>query len=255
MPKERGRSLSLSLPRRWMEDMLHSARRVPVIAGERPIKVRALADARRATKNPPSWQSLVTKGMGMVSMKIPALRHAYMPYPWPHLYEAPYSVASVIFDRMYNGEHATFMAPLLHPERLTLGKIQDKVQSWIKDPIEAHGVLRRLVRNAKPPRLIRRFLWWSGMNWNGCLRARNFGTFGVNTVANLRGRVLQFQTPITSVWYYGSVSKTGEMMISGACDHRVFDGYTAAWATSELESAFNNELLEEVRSISREAKH
>lgn len=248
MASERGRVVPMTLPRRWIGDMLHFAQKVPIVAGERTLRVRAMAEARRAVPDPPTWQSLITKGIALAALQVPDLLRAYIPYPWPRLYEAPYSVASMIFDRVYEGEHATFMAPMLYPERLALHRIEEKVRAWKTEPIEAHGVLRRLVRNAKPPRPIRRLLWSVGLNWNGYFRARTFGTFAVNTVAGLRSRMLQFQTPITSVWYYGNVSRTGEMEIQSGFDHRVFDGYAVTKAVSILEGLLNNELLEEVRN-------
>ncbi len=247
-PDGRGRTVPFSLSRRWIGDMLHFAQKVPLVAGEGPIRVRAMEQTRKAIPKPASWNSLLIKAIGMASMKIPELRRAYLPCPWPRLYEAPYSVASLIFDRMFQGEHATFMAPMLHPERLTLEKIQNKVKAWQDDPIEAHGVLRRLVRNARQPRPIRRLMWNIGLYWNGFFRARNFGTFAVNTVGALRGRMLQFQTPITVVCYYGRVSKEGVMDLQFAFDHRVFDGITIARARSEMESVLNNELLAEVQT-------
>lgn len=227
--------------------MLHFARKVPLVAGERILRVRALAEARKALVAPPSWHALVTKGLGLVSMRVPELRRAYLPYPWPRLYEAPYSVASVVFDREFQGEPAIFLAPLIQPEQRTLAEIQAKVQAWKVNPIEAHGALRRLVRNAKPPLPIRRLLWAVGLYGSGYFRARNFGTFAVNSVAGFRSKMLMFQTPITSIWYYGTVTRNGEMTVQVAFDHRVFDGVIIARAMSELENVFHNELLAEVK--------
>jgi hypothetical protein len=251
IPSGTGRIVPTNLCRRWVGDMLHFAQRVPLVAGEGFIKVRAMAEARKKLANPPTWHSLAVKALGIASMKIPELRRAYLPYPWPRLYEAPYSVASVVFDREFQGEHATFFAPMLHPEYLPLEKIQAKVQAWKTDPIEAHGVLRRIVRNSKAPRPIRRLMWNIGLYWNGYLRARNFGTFAVNSVAAIRARMAQFLTPITSVTYYGSVTKEGKMEIQMAFDHRVFDGDVCAKTRMELEHAMNHELLEEVLKLAQ----
>jgi hypothetical protein len=180
-------------------------------------------------------------------MRLPELRRAYMPYLFPHLYEAPYSVASLVFEREFAGEAATFLAPLTFPEQRSLSVIQDKVKSLKEDPIESHGSLRRLVRNSRPPRPIRRLLWGIGLYGNGFFRARNFGTFAVNSIAGIRAKMLTFKTPITSVWYYG-LATHGEMTMQVAFDHRVFDGNTAGLAMSQLEGVLNNELLEEVRN-------
>lgn len=248
-PNDRGRTIPFSLPRRWIGDMLHAAGKVPVVASEKAIRVRAMHDLRRQVPRPPSWSSLMIKALGLVSMRVPEMRRAYLGFPWARLYEAPYSVASVIFGREFRGEMATFIAPLLHPERLPLDRIGAKVQAWKSDPVEAHGALRRLVRNAKPPRFVRRFLWWFGLNWFGLLRARYFGTFAVNSVAAISGaRMIQFQTPLTQVMYYGAVTKDGMLPLQMAFDHRVYDGYTGGLIGKELEGVFNNELIAEVKA-------
>ena len=248
-PEDRGRYLPYSLPRRWVGDMLHAARKVPVIACERVIRVKAMRELRRQTPKPPSWSSLLIKAMGLISVKMPELRRAYLGFPWGRIYEAPYSVASVIFGRQFRGEEATFFAPMLHPERSPLDKIGGKLQAWKNDPVEAHGALRRLVRNAKPPRPIRRAMWWFGLNWFGLMRARYFGTFAVNSVASIGGRMLQFATPLTQVLYYGAVNRDGEMLIQFAFDHRVYDGITVAVASVKLEEVLNNELIAEVQNL------
>lgn len=246
MAENRGRCLPLSLPRRWMADTLHFSNSVPIVAAERTFRIQALVDARREAPQPPSWNALVIKAIGIVSVRLPALRLAYMPYPWPRLYEAPYSVASVVFDRAFSGEPATFMAPLSKPENRTLADIQSTVEAWKLDPIENHGPLRRLVRTARPPLPLRRLIWSIGLYGSGIERARHFGTFGVNSIAGLRGRMLMFKIPITSAFYYGAVSK-GTLPIQMAFDHRVFDGVTAGRVGGLLEDVFNNELVDEVR--------
>lgn len=228
--------------------MLHAAKRVPTVGGERTLRVKALADARRAVPNPPAWHSLVVKGLGLVSERVPELRRSYLRWPWPRLFEAPYSVACVVFDRDFRGEPATFLAPMLHPERLPLAQIADKVRRWKADPVEVHGALRRLVRNAKPPLPVRRLLWAVGLNLNGMLRSRMFGTFAVNSVAAIRTRPIQLVSPITTVWYYGSVNPRGEMEMVFGFDHRVFDGVTIGRAVGELEAVMNGELAAEVRA-------
>lgn len=227
--------------------MLHFAELVPNYALEGVVRVGPLAEARAATADAPGWHALITKALGLVSVRVPELRRAYLPYPWPRLYEAPYSVASVVFERDYAGELAPHFAPLLHPERLPLKAVQEKVRAWKTDPVSAHGVLRRLVRNAKPPRPIRRLLWSAGLHWNGYFRARTFGTFAVNTVQGFDLRILSFRSPLTSVWYYGKVTDAGDLPIQMAFDHRVFDGRAIWRAYTELEAVLNGEIADEVR--------
>jgi hypothetical protein len=244
---EKGRYLPLSLPRRWVGDMLYFSRSVPVVAGERTLRLCPLAEARRAGPVAVGWFSLIVRGFALVSARMPELRRAYMPYPWPRLYEHPFSVASVVIDREWEGEHAACMCPIKHPERMDLAGLQAKLHALRTDPFEKHGSLRRLVRTSRFPRPIRRTLWAIGLHGSGRLRANTFGTFGVNSVALMRSRMLQFVTPITSVLYYDSVNRDGEMTVQIAFDHRVFDGYTAGRALGELESVLNTELVAELR--------
>jgi hypothetical protein len=245
---DRGRSIPLTLPRRWVSDMLHFAHRVPASVVHRTVRLKPLADARREVPGAPGWHSLITKGLGVTSARVPDLRRAYLPCPWPRLYEAPYSVASVVFEKEFGGEPVPFFAPLLHPERLPLRAIQEKVRAWKADPVSAHGALRRLVRNARPPQIVRRALWGIGLDWNGLFRARTFGTFAVNTVRELGLGLSVFPCPLTSVWYYGGVTDAGEMGLHMAFDHRVFDGRAVARAYTELEAVLNEVIAAEVRS-------
>ena len=246
MATDRGRTLSVPLPRRWIGDMLHSAQRVPTVGGERILKLRKLVDARKRSRNGASWQALIIKGLGIVSERVPELKRAYLPFPTAKLYESPYPVASVVFEREFAGESATFLAPMIQPNLMPLQEIMQRVHAWKTDPIQKHGPLRRLVRNAKPPLPIRRMLWWIGLNLSGYMRARMFGTFAVNTIANTRAHMTHFASPLTSVWYYDAVNPRGEMDLRLAFDHRVFDGSTIGRAMTELESVMNTELVDEL---------
>jgi len=247
MGEDRGRYLPLSLPRRWVGDLLYFSRRVPLVAAERPLRVAALDAARRATPTPPGWAALLIKGVALVGRRIPELRRAFMPFPWPRLYESPTTVASVVIDRVWRGEHAAFISLLPRPDDLPLGAIQHRLNRWRTDPVEQHGAFRRLIRNSRFPLPVRRALWAFGLYASGPLRARYFGTFAISSVAASRGRVLQVRTPITSVLYYGPVSPQGEMTIQYAFDHRVFDAYTAGRIGSELETILNDEVLHELK--------
>lgn len=249
MSEQNGRRISLSLQRRWVSDILYFGRQVPTITGERGIRVKPIIEARRNTPQPPSWSSIMAKAMGLASLQIPELRQSYMKFPWPHLYEAPYSVATVVVDREFQGEHAVFCAPLLHPERLPLKSIQQKFDAWKTDPIEKHGPLRRLVRTSKVPLLLRRAMWWGGLNVNGLFRARTFGTFAINCLAGMRGRITQMCFPLTSYLYYGVPDRDGKMLIQYGFDHRVFDGYTCARIMVTLEEILQGPITQEVLAL------
>jgi hypothetical protein len=251
MAGENGRYVGMSLARKWIADLMHFTRGVPVVGGERVLRLRAAADARKAAGLAVGWQAMIVKGLGIVSQRVPEFRRAYMPFPWPRMYEAPYSVATIILDREYQGEHATFLAPVLHPERLPLPELQQKLDKLKTAPVHEVGPFRRLIRTTKWPLPVRRLLWRVGLYGGGLLRARNFGTFAVNSVAAFRGRMLTMRTPITSCLYYNAVSRDGEMPVQLAFDHRVFDGYTAGRVLSELEQVLNTEIAAEVAAPGR----
>jgi len=248
IPQGRGRNLGFSLPRRWVNDLLHFAKKVPVVSGERQLRVQSMMELRRKVPQPPTWSSLMIKAFSIVGQRVPELRRAYMPYPWPHIYESPYSVATVVFDRVYEGEHAAFCAPIVHPECRTLNEIASKTHALQTDPIEMHGSLRRLIRTSKLPLPLRRLIWSIGMYGSGYMRARNFGTFAINSLAGMRGRMTQSIIPITTHIYYGVPCKADGMLFQCAFDHRVYDAYTLMRACNEMEAVLNGELLEEVKA-------
>jgi hypothetical protein len=249
MPKLQAKRIGLPLHRRWIADMLHFANDVPVVAAERTLRLKTLALARRSIKQPPSWNSLLVKGLAVTAQRHPAMRQTYMPWPFAHLAEVDHSVACVVFDRDYHGEVATMMGPVIAPELMKTSDIHAKVVSWKTDPIHSHGALRRLERNAKFPWPVRRLLWNLGLYTSPTLRARNFGTFAVNSIAAMRGKMLMFQTPLTSVYYYGTVNTQGEMLLQMAFDHRVMDGSGMHAIVKTLEQILNDEFAKQIDTV------
>lgn len=249
MSSKQGHCRPLSLPRRWVGDILHFSRQVPIITGERGIRIRPLVAARRATPRPPSWSALVLKAIGLVGQKIPEVRQSYLSFPWARIHEMPYSVGTVVMDREYDGGHAVFACPLLHPEQLPLREIQAKVDGWKTGPVESHGPLRRMVRTSRLPTPVRRALWWYGLNVDGYQKARNFGTFAINCLAGYRARITQMCFPVTTFLYYGLPEKDGTMCLQMGFDHRVYDGYAAGRLMSEMETALNGPIAAEVDAL------
>jgi len=250
MKKPSGHTIPLSLPRRWIGDLAAFSQKVPTVAAEGVMRVKTIANARRGVPRPPGWCSLITKSFGIVSSRIPELRRTYLGFPYPRLYEHPCSVAAIVINRDFQGEPAVFMGLMQAPENLPLGEIATRLRQLKESPCSEIGSYRRLIRTTRLPRPVRRLLWWYGLCVGGKQKATVFGTFSVNTVATMRGRCIQFLTPITSTLYYGSPGSAGELMIQLAFDHRVFDGSTANRAFNELESVLNNEMVAEIEAAS-----
>lgn len=255
MPKrEVGKAVPMSLPRKWVCDLLHFSKRVPIITAERPLRIRACIEARRKTPQPPSWSAILLKAFGLASQRVPEMRRSYLGAPWGRLHEMPYSVGSLVIDREYQGEHAVFCCPLLYPERMSLDEIHTKTDRWKKEPVEDHGPLRRIVKLTKLPLPIRRFAWWFGMNVSGYWKARYYGTFAINSLAGMRGSIMQMCFPCTCFLYYGIPDKDGTMPVQFGFDHRVFDGFAASRALGELEGILNHEIVEELQALPRAVK-
>src|SRR5436190_1797256 len=87
MGEKVGRSIPLSLPRRFVCDLLHFASKVPTVPVQRRMNIAALVDARNRSFPRPSWCVLFTKAYAMVAAERPELRRAYLTIPWPHLFE------------------------------------------------------------------------------------------------------------------------------------------------------------------------
>src|ERR1700675_4641404 len=108
MGEKVGRYLPLSLPRRFVCDLLHVAQKVPTVPVQRRMNIAPLMAARRQAFPRPSWCSLFTKAYAMAAADRPELRRAYLSIPWPHLYEHPSNIASVAIERRWQDEDAVF---------------------------------------------------------------------------------------------------------------------------------------------------
>src|SRR5262245_42106619 len=106
MSTSHGKRLKLSPQRKLIIEMLHHARKIPSIPVARPMNVSAAAAARTRLANPPSWTALFVRGYGLVAQRVPEIRRAFIRWPWPHLYEHPFSVATVAIERDWGGERA-----------------------------------------------------------------------------------------------------------------------------------------------------
>jgi len=250
MKKPSGRTIPLSLPRRWVGDLVAFSQKVPAVAVERTLRVTALTYARGRVSNPPGWCAIFTKSFGIVSARIPELRRSYLNFPSARLYEHPQSVAAIVVGRDLHDEDAVFLGLMQAPENLSLPEIQGRVRQLKESPIEEIGSYRRIIRTTKLPWPMRRFLWWYGLCVSGKQKSINFGTYSVNSVRTMGIRVIQFISPGTTAIYYDSPDPSGALNVQMAFDHRVFDGTTAGRALAELEKVLNNEIVAEITGSS-----
>jgi hypothetical protein len=246
-----GRSLPLSLPRRFICDLLHFSQKVPTVPVQRRMHIAPLMAARRQAFPRPSWCSLFTKAYGMVAAARPELRRAYLSIPWPHLYEHPTSIASVAVERRFGDEDAVFFVQIRGPDSHSAEQLDDYIQECKTLPIDKVGTFRRTLRVARLPRPVRRFLWWLGLNLSGYKRARNWGTFGVSVYSSLGAESLHPLSPLTTALNYGVIADDGTVDVRITYDHRVLDGSGIARALAELEQVLNGQVAETLLASTR----
>jgi hypothetical protein len=249
MPTLAGRNVSLSLPRRFIIDLVHFARKVPSVPVQRRMNLAAVVVARQAASPRPSWAAIFTKAYAFVAAGRPEMRRAYMPYPWPHFYEHPISVASIAVERRFQEEEAVFFGHVRNPEKRGLAELDHELRRFKESDLKKIGAFRQALRMSRLPRPLRRFAWWVALNWWGRKRAHYFGTFGLSVYAGLGAASLHPLSPVTTLLNYGTIDDHGGVDVRIIYDHRVMDGGNVARALAELERILNNEIVAELRYL------
>lgn len=248
-PYQPGKRIGLSLPRRFVCDLLHFAKKVPSVPMQRRMHLANLVAARKEAGNKIGWCAIFLKAFAIVSASRRELRQAYMSLPWGQLYEHPGTIASVGIERDFQGEKAVFFGKIPAPEELSLAEIEALLQYYKNEPIEQIASFRLGLNLSRLPLPARRLIWWLGLNLRGLIRAGVFGTFGISVVASLGAAGLHLLSPSTVTLNYGVFEANGALDVRLAYDHRVMDGANAARAMADLEEVLNgiivNELLTE----------
>jgi len=250
---QRGKLLKLSVPRRFVSDLLSFAQKVPSVPMQRRMQLGDLVAARRAARHRISWCAIFLKAYSIVSASRPDLRRAYLPFPWPHLYQHPTNIASFSLERDYEGEQGVFLAQVPQPERFTLPELDALVRHYKREPLEQVPAFRRAILLSRFPRPIRRFVWRLGLYADGMYRAGFFGTFAVSVVASLGAASLHILSPLTTTLNYGTFEDNGAIDVRLTYDHRVLDGANVARAMVALEEVLRGEILDELRTLSAQA--
>jgi hypothetical protein len=242
----RGRVIPLSLPKRWVIDMLHFACCIPTVPVQKRILVSELVAARAASSERPRWTAIFTKAYALTAQEFPELRRAYVKIPWPHLYEFSTSKACIIIERDYQGEAAIWPFLIKDPALRPLSDISRELEYVATAPLERIKDFRRCLRLARLPRPVRRALWWTGLNI-GRQRGNYFGTFVLSVYSALKVESLHPLSPLTTMLNYGVLSTEGTLDVRIIYDHRVMNGATVARALGRLEQILNTDILNEIR--------
>lgn len=253
MSEDRGHSLSLSLPRRFVCDLLHFASKVPTVPVQRVMNVQSVREARAASAEPVSWCAIFTKAYAQTAQEHPELRRAYLSFPWARLYEHPINIASIAVEREYRGEKAVFFGHLRRPDQQTLLEIDQHLRRLKDEPVESFGLFRRALMISRLPLPLRRLAWWIGLNSSGPKRAKRMGTFGVSVYSGLGAESLHPLSPLTTALNYGVIAADGSVRVRIIYDHRVMDGSTVARALGSMEKNLHGSIIAELRQSQRRA--
>jgi hypothetical protein len=244
----RGRSIPLSMPRRFLADMLHFASRIPTVPVQRRMQLAELAAARESAENRPGWPAIFLKAYARVAAEVPELRRAYISLPWPHLYEYPTSIATVAVEREYQDEKAVFFGRIDDPAEAPLAALSARVRALAESPVEEVKSFRKMLRLARLPRPLRRVLMWLGLNLRRA-RPNQFGTFGLSVYSSLGAESLHPISPLTTTLTYGVIQPDGSVDVRIIYDHRVLDGAVVARALASLEVELTGSICYELRAM------
>jgi len=244
----RGKAIRLSVQRRMVIDLLHFASAIPTVPVQRRMSLGPLAAARAACRERPRWTAIFAKGYALVAHEFPDLRRAYIKIPWPHLYEYPASIASIIIEREYRGEPCLFSILVNDLDTLSLRELGRLLQHAATAPVDEIKKFRLSLQIGRLPRPVRRLLWWLGLNI-GRHRATYFGTFALSVYSALKAESLHPLTPLTTLLNYGIINSDGNVNVRIIYDHRVMDGAIVARALARLEKILNTVVADELRSL------
>ncbi len=243
-----GRTIPLSLSRRFISDLSWLANRVPIGVIRRTINITEIRDARKSATQSIPWTVIFAKAYALVARDCPPLRQTYATLPWPHLYEIDHSVASIIIEREWNGEQCLFPAKIKSPAEKSLLLISLELQRALTAPIQSHKPFKSLLRTSGLPLPIRRLLWWFAFN-SGPQRPKFFGTFGMSVMGHLDTSVNYPVSPLTTFLTYGPFQTDGSVEITMGFDHRTMDGAIMAQAIGLLQNALNGPVAAELRAL------
>ena len=249
MAEVSGHRLGLSLPRRFVCDLMHASRHAPIITFERRMSLAEVVAARKRAARPTAWVLLLAKAFSAVAANHPELRRTYLSTPWPHLWEADKSVAAVAVEREYRGEPGVFFGFIRQPDKQPLAELVEVLDAWKTKPVHEVHAFRRQLRFTRLPLPLRRFLWWYATAWSGAIKADTFGTFGVSLTGPSGSTALNLIGPLATTLNTGVIHEDGTLDVRLHFDHRVMDGMVAARALAEMETYLRTEIVAELATL------
>lgn len=251
MSEPKGRTLPLSAPRRFINDMTHFARKIPSVPVSRMMDVGDLIGPREAHPARPSWSVLFMKAFAIVAAANPPFRRAYLSFPYARLYEHHESICAMAIERRFQGEDGIFVGLFRAPECQSLEELDTALNWYKRTDLDEVGLFRQTVRVSSLPRPLRRFLWWSTLSMSGLKRSKRLGTFGLSTYGSLGAEQMHPMSPMTTTFTFGPIDDAGRVCAKLIYDHRVLDGAYVARRLGEIEDVLRRDILQELTSRAR----
>jgi hypothetical protein len=248
----KGRRIPLSRPRRILTDLSHASLAFPRATLRTRINVGALVAPRESAPSGARipWPILFAKAFALVAQDMPHLRRVYAKLPWPHFYELPTSVGSIIIERDWPEaaptEKALFLGRLKDPAATPLPDLAAAMRHHKTAPIDSIADFRRILMLAGLPLPLRRAGLWLALNL-GRQVPNYFGTFAISPLGSHGAGILHTIPVWTSFLNYGPIDADGGTDVYLSVDHRVMDGGHAARAITALEAALNGPILAELK--------
>src|SRR5579863_3649652 len=249
----RGTNRKISLPRRFIADLMHASMRVPFISLSRTLEIGPLIEACAQVPRRPGWAAIFVKAFALVARDEPILRTLYVKLPWPHFLELPRSIGMVAVARVEDGEDCILPEKIPEPDARPLADIDAQIRRAKDAPLMEIPAFRKIIMASRLPLPLRRLSWLIGLNV-GRMSANNFGSFGVTSVAAYGPGELHALSPGPFIVTYGVVRPDRGIDVIIRWDHRVTDGAFIARTLTRLEKALNTEISAELCGNPQPAK-
>ena len=239
-----GRRIRVPESRRLSWDLLYFHRAVPLCAHDRRMNLADVSAARDACPVRISWPAIFIKSYAIVAQDFAELRQTWYRWPWAHLYQHPFSVATLTVQRQIDDEPWLFWGQIADPASKSLEELQTLVDRFRDGDVRE--VFRKQLQLAKLPTLFRRLIWWCNLNIATASRAKRLGTFILSTLAG-RGAEIQMPPSIhTGCLTFGPLDENGKARVTLAYDHRIMDGALVAEILQRLEQTLNSAMVNEL---------
>ena len=249
----RGTDRKISLPRRFIADLMHASMRVPFVSLSRTLDIRQLIEARAQGAERPGWAAIFVKAFALVARDEAVLRTLYVKLPWPHFFELPRSVAMVAIARVEDGQDCILPEKVPAPDERSLTDIDAQIRRAKTSPLMEVPSFRKILVATRLPLPLRRLSWFIGLNV-GRMSANNFGSFGVTSVAAYGPGELHALSPGPFIVTYGVVRPDQGIDVVIRWDHRVTDAAFIARVLTRLEQVLNSEISAELRGNAQPAE-